>query len=70
MPKSPFITTAQLAEIIGVQPATILHNHSKNGHYLGIRPKKFNRLLRWPIADADRLLSTGYAPSVLGGTAR
>jgi predicted DNA-binding transcriptional regulator AlpA len=62
MPKSPFLSTAQLAALVGVKATTVLRSHSKNGHFNGVRPLKMNRLLRWPSSEVDRLLTAGYTP--------
>ena len=45
------LTTEQLAELLGVQPATIRRGHCMAGHYGGLIPAKLhNGRLRWKIA--------------------
>ncbi|OHX11538.1 hypothetical protein BI347_17910 [Chromobacterium sphagni] len=51
------LSTGEFAQAIGLQPQTIRKTYSKNGHALGIRPKKLpNGKLRWLEEDIVRLL--------------
>lgn len=51
------ISTKQFAEATGVKSGTILRSHSLNGHHCGIKPIKLaNRLLRWDLAEVEKLL--------------
>ena len=45
------LSTAQLAQVLHVQPGTIRRGLCVDGHYLGLVPQKFaNGRLLWPIA--------------------
>lgn len=56
----PGLSTAQVARMFGVQPATLRISICKKGHYLGITPKKRpNRLLSWPAAEVRAVLEAG-----------
>lgn len=52
------MTTRQLAELIGVQPASIRgHMNLHGGSYFGIQPQKLpNGRLLWPGDSISRLL--------------
>lgn len=43
------VTTAELAEIVGVRPATIRSGVYRLGHWAGLRPLKLGRDCRWKI---------------------
>jgi len=44
-------TTKQVAADNCVKPQSVIAALCRNGHYLGLRPKKLpNRLLAWPLA--------------------
>ena len=52
------LSTDELAAKFHVRPQTIRSGLCRNGHYLGLRPIKLgNRLLLWPAAEAERLIS-------------
>lgn len=55
-----FLTTAQFAAELGLQPETLLKRHSATGSYHGVRPVKLpNRFLAWPADAVEQLLSAG-----------
>jgi len=52
--------TEALAEVAGVKPASVRHSYCTKGHYMGLKPIKLpNRLLRWNLAEARRVLGLG-----------
>lgn len=52
------ISTKEFAQVTGVKPYTVLRNHCLNGHHCGIKPIKLaNRLLRWDLAEVEKLLN-------------
>lgn len=52
------LTTEEAAALLKMRPQTLRANLCKAGHYLQIRPIKLpNRMLRWPAAEIDRVLS-------------
>lgn len=52
------LTTEEAAARLGMRPQTLRASLCKTGHYLHIRPIKLsNRMLRWPEAEIDRVLS-------------
>lgn len=56
----PWLSTAQVAQMFGVQPATLRIALCKQGHYQGITPqKRANRLLSWPAAEVRAVLEAG-----------
>lgn len=52
-----YLTTDEFAAMLGVEPQTVLKNHSKNGHYGGVRPGKLpSRRLSWPLDAVERIM--------------
>ena len=52
------LTTEEAAARLGMRPQTLRASLCKVGHYLQIRPIKLsNRMLRWPAAEIERVLS-------------
>lgn len=52
------LTTEAAAAMFGLKPNTLRVGFSKNGHYLGITPRKLpNGRLVWPGDAVSRLLS-------------
>ena len=55
-----FLSTDELAEMMGVRPQTVRSAYCAKGHYLGLMPQKLpNRLLRWPRQAAESLIEGG-----------
>ncbi len=53
-----FLSTNQLAKLMGVKPGSIHRALTRCGHYLGIRPVKLpNQRLRWSAAAAEAMLA-------------
>jgi len=52
-----YMTTAELAEVLGKSRQTIRKLHCLDGAAFGIRPVKIGNALSWPVADVERLLS-------------
>lgn len=63
-----FLKTEELAGVLRCMAQTIFKAHSKNGHYLGVRPLKVGMRLLWPIADIWSLLQSlmSNGPEVAG----
>lgn len=52
-----YLTTDEFAARLGIEPQTVLKNHSKNGHYGGVRPGKLpSRRLAWPLDAVERII--------------
>lgn len=59
-----FLSTAELAKIFKVSPKTVRWNFCTRGHYLSLVPRKLpNRILLWPVADVEKLLTSNEAGS-------
>lgn len=55
-----WVTTETVAQVFKVEPASIRHSYCTKGHYMGLKPIKLpNRLLRWNLAEARRVLGLG-----------
>lgn len=51
------VSTEAAARLFNVQPNTLRASLCRQGHYLGIRPRKLpNRLLAWPLEDISRVM--------------
>ncbi|MEW1782432.1 hypothetical protein AB0305_09530 [Arthrobacter sp. NPDC080086] len=58
------LSTGEFANVLAVEPQSILKGYSKNGHYQGIRPTKLpNRRLLWS-AEAVRRVLAGESPGL------
>lgn len=66
-----FLKTEEFARVLCCMAQTIFKAHSKNGHYLGVRPLKVGIRLLWPIADIwsllQSLMSSGPEVAAQGG---
>jgi len=52
-----YLSTDQLAALLGVRAQTVRASYCAKGHYLGLTPRKLpNRLLRWPRAEVEAVL--------------
>lgn len=52
-----FGDTKALANLVGVKAPTVHHSYCTKGHYMGLKPVKLpNRLLRWNLTEARRVL--------------
>lgn len=61
LPQVSHVGTEVFAEIVLVEPKTVLKSHSIHGHYVGIRPVRLpNRKLAWPIAEIEKLFETPH----------
>lgn len=59
-----YLTTEEFAAGLGVEPQTILKNHSQHGHYGGVRPGKLpSRRLSWPLDAIERIVKGGSVGS-------
>lgn len=55
-----FLSTAQFAAELGLQPKTLLKRYSATGSYHGVRPVKLpNRMLAWPTDAVEQLFAAG-----------
>jgi hypothetical protein len=55
-----YLTTEEFAAMLGVEPQTILKNHSQNGHYGDVRPTKLpSRRLAWPLDAFEQVMANG-----------
>lgn len=55
--QTQFGNTKALANIVGVKHQSIHHSYCTRGHYMGLKPVKLpNRLLRWNLTEARRVL--------------
>lgn len=51
------ISTEEVADLFGVQAASIRHALTVRGSYFGLRPvKRPNRFLAWPRSQVDAVL--------------
>jgi len=48
--------TAEAAEVLHTTPDTMYTNHSRFGHFHGIKPVRIGRKLGWPASQIARLL--------------
>ena len=52
------LSTDELAGLLRVKPQTVRAGFCRKSNYLGLRPVKLpNGMLRWDLAEAERLLS-------------
>lgn len=56
--KENYSTTREIAEVLRIQPQTIIRGLCINGNYLGMKPKKLpNSRLLWPRSELKKLLN-------------
>jgi hypothetical protein len=55
--KGAFMTTIEFAAQVCRSDQTIRKLHSQTGEAFGVRPIKVGRLLLWPVADVQRVLT-------------
>ena len=61
---SGFISTEQMANMIGVKPQTIRAAVCREKNYFGIKPVKMpNRFLMWRISDVEKCFNQTVAPN-------
>jgi predicted DNA-binding transcriptional regulator AlpA len=54
------LTTAQLAEKLGLKAQTLRKRYSETGSYFSVVPVKLvNRTLRWPSNSLEKLVTSG-----------
>ncbi len=59
---SGFLTTIEFAAAIRRSDQTIRKLHCQTGEAFGIKPSKVGRLLLWPVASVNALLSGASHP--------
>lgn len=60
-----FLNTKEAAKRLKVSPKTVRWNYCKEGHYMGLVPRKMpNRRLFWPAAEVEKLLAGGKPAAV------